>query len=74
MALTRQRPSVIPLSRRACSTCGVMFMKSRRLGALNQSSLRWLFMSSFLRGGLRDATAQTPAQMRVAVYFDISPA
>ena len=40
IAFTRQRPSRIPLSRSAASTCGVMLTKPRRPGTLNQSSLR----------------------------------
>src|ERR1051326_5754156 len=44
MALTRQMPSLILLSRKAVSTCGVMFRNARRVGTSNDSSLRKLFM------------------------------
>src|SRR6185436_699592 len=40
IALTRQSPSLMPLSRRHSSTCGVMFRYARRPGTLNHSSLR----------------------------------
>src|SRR5688572_13862387 len=51
MALTRQRPSRIPLSRRHAVTCGVMLNNCRRCVASNQSSLRKDFMRAEPAGG-----------------------
>jgi hypothetical protein len=43
MALTNTKPSLIPLSLRHSSTCGVILMKACLAGTLNHNSLRYDF-------------------------------
>src|SRR4029079_12877957 len=61
MALTRNSPSLIPLSRTASATLGVMLTKSIRAGMLNVSSTRCDFMPAFMAR----ATSIVQRQMRL---------